>query len=83
VLLIAYSISLEFFRKRLENDQCKKDGKFFRAYNEVPTIISILIITFVILKYIPVMFSVGITLFFIFIMYMIVKPSKIDKEKFS
>ena len=75
-LLFGYSLSLEFFRKKLENDECKRDGKFFRAYNEVPTILSILIVTFVVLKSIPVAFSVGITLFFAFIMYMIVKPKK-------
>ncbi len=71
ILLIAYSISLEYFRKKLENDICLRSGKFFRAYNEVPTILAILIVTFVILKDIPVLFSVGITLFFGFVMYKI------------
>ncbi|MEA2018128.1 MAG: protoporphyrinogen oxidase HemJ [Campylobacterota bacterium] len=76
VILIAYSQSLEFYRQQLVKDNCSKSGKFFRAYNEVPTILSILIVTYVILKDIPVGFSVGITAFFVFIMYMIVKPSK-------
>jgi len=76
VLLIIYSQSLEVYRQQLENDACTKSGKFFRAYNEVPTILGILIVTFVIMKSIPIYFSVGITLFFMFIMYMIVKPSK-------
>ena len=76
MLLITYSISLEFFRKKLENDECKRDGKFFRAYNEVPTILAILIVTFVIMKSIPIIFSISITLFFLFIMFMIVKPKK-------
>jgi len=76
VSLTAYSFSLEYFRKKLENDECNKSGKFFRAYNEVPTLISILIITFVIIKSIPIAFSVGITLFFGFVIYMIGKPSK-------
>ena len=76
VLLVIYSISLEFFRKKLENNECTRSGKFFRAYNEVPTILAILIVTFVIMKSIPVVFSIGITLFFLFIMYMIVKPKK-------
>ncbi len=75
-LLIAYSFSLENFRKKLENDTCTKSGKFFRAYNEVPTVFAILIVTFVILKSIPVIFSIGITLFFAFIMFMIMKPKK-------
>ena len=76
VLLVAYSLSLEYFRKKLLNDECTRSGKFFRAYNEVPTILGILIVTFVIMKSIPVMFSIGITLFFAFIMFMIVKPKK-------
>jgi putative membrane protein len=75
-LLVLYSFSLEIYRKQLENDTCDKSGKFFRAYNEVPTLISILIVTFVILKYIPILFSIGITALFVFIMYMIVKPAK-------
>ena len=76
VILIGYSYSLEVYRKQLENGTCIKSGKFFRAYNEVPTILAILIVTFVILKDIPVVFSVGITLFFLFIMYMIIKPKQ-------
>jgi len=76
VILIAYSQSLETYRKQLENDECTKSGKFFRAYNEVPTVLGILIVTFVIVKDIPVIFSVGITLLFAFIMYMIMKPKK-------
>ena len=70
--LIGYSISLEYFRKKLEKDQCIKDGKFFRAYNEVPTILAILIVTFVILKDIPIIFAISITSFFMFIMYKII-----------
>ena len=73
-ILVVYSLSLEMYRKQLENNTCTKDGKFFRAYNEVPTILSILIVTFVILKSIPIVFSISITLFFVFIMYMIIKP---------
>jgi len=73
ILLIAYSFSLEHFRKQLATNSCTKSGKFFRAYNEVPTILAILIVTYVITKSIPILFSIGITLFFIFIMYMIMK----------
>ena len=75
ILLIAYSISLEYFRKQLQNDICTKSGKFFRAYNELPTVLAILIVTFVILKSIPMVFSIAISSFFGFIMYMIVKPT--------
>jgi len=77
ILLMVYSLSLEKYRKDLADDRCIKSGKFFRAYNEVPTILAILIVTFVITKSIPVIFSIAITLFFVFIMYMIMKPKKV------
>ena len=71
VFLIAYSFSMGHFRKILEEDKCYRDGQFFRAYNEVPTLLSILIVTFVIMKSIPIYFSIFITLFFGFIIYKI------------
>ncbi len=76
-LMIAYSYSLEYFRKVLEKDKCTKNGQFFRAYNEVPTLFAILIVTFVITKSIPLYFSIGITLFFGFIIYKIL-TKKVD-----
>ncbi len=80
VLLVAYSFSLEYFRKQLENDKCTKSGKFFRAYNEVPTVLAILIVTFVIIKSIPIYFSIGTTLLFGFIMYKIMNPKRSNEE---
>jgi len=71
LLMIVYSFSLEYFRKVLESDRCTKNGQFFRAYNEVPTLFSILIVVFVITKSIPLYFSIFITLFFGFIIYKI------------
>jgi len=71
LLMVIYSFSLEHYRKILESDQCVKSGQFFRAYNEVPTLYSILIVTFVITKNIPIYFSIFITLFFGFIIYKI------------
>jgi len=71
VLMIIYTYSLEYFRKILAKDKCVKNGQFFRAYNEVPTLFAILIVTFVITKSIPFYFSIGVTLFFGFIMYKI------------
>ena len=50
VLLIAYFFSLGWFRSKLLNDSCMKSGKFFRAYNEVPTILLMLIVAMVIVK---------------------------------
>lgn len=81
ILLVAYSISLETYRKQLEMDSCEKSGKFFRAYNEVPTVLAILIVTYVIMKDIPVFFSIGITLFFAFVMYKIMTPKKKDEHE--
>jgi putative membrane protein len=71
VLMIAYSFSLEYFRKVLERDECTKNGQFFRAYNEVPTLFAILIVVFVITKSLPLYFSIGVTLLFGFIIYKI------------
>lgn len=50
MLLIGYFFSLEFYRKKLFQDSCIKNGKFFRVYNEIPTILMLLIVAMVILK---------------------------------
>ncbi len=71
IFLIAYSFNMEYFRKILKKDRCVKSGQFFRAYNEIPTLLSILIVVFVITKSIPIYFSIFITLFFGFIIYKI------------
>lgn len=76
VLLIAYSFSLEYFRKSLENGTCNKSGKFFRAYNEVPTLLSILIIAYVIIKSFSLLFTLLMLGLFGFIGYMIMRGSK-------
>ncbi|NEW60344.1 CopD family protein, partial [Sulfurovum sp. bin170] len=55
-LLIGYSYSMEYFRKILEKDACNKSGQYFRAYNEVPTLLSILIVVYVITKSVPIYF---------------------------
>lgn len=39
VLLLVYHFSCAHYRKQLENDTCTKSGVFFRAYNEVPTLL--------------------------------------------
>ena len=50
LLLIAYFIHLSFIRKKLERDECTKSGKFFRFYNEVPTILMIIIVIMAIVR---------------------------------
>lgn len=76
ILLIAYSLSLGQFKKHLKEDRCKKDGKFFRMYNEMPTMLAILIVTYVITKNFSLLFTLIIILLFAFISYMILKPKK-------
>ncbi len=50
IVLIAYHFSLNYFRKELLEDRCEKSGKFFRFYNEVPTLLMILIVIMVVIK---------------------------------
>jgi len=49
-ILIVYFFSMNFYRKQLEKDECQKSGKFFRLYNEVPTILMMLIVAMVVIK---------------------------------
>ncbi len=75
-LLIIYSLSLNKYRKKLENDTCKKSGKFFRMYNEMPTMLSILIVGYVITKSFSILFTAIIVILFAYISYVIMKPKK-------
>jgi putative membrane protein len=50
VLLIVYFYSMEKYRKEFAEDRCTKEGKFFRFYNEVPTILMLFIVAMVVLK---------------------------------
>lgn len=76
LLLSIYSFSLEYYRVQLSNDICTKSGKFFRAYNEVPTLLSILIVAYVIVKTFSWIFTLFMLALFSFIVYMIMKPKK-------
>ncbi len=49
-LLIAYHLSLGYFLKRFAADECHKSGRFFRIYNEVPTLLMIVIVTMAVVK---------------------------------
>ena len=48
--LIAYSFSLNSIRKKLITDPYYKSGKYFRFYNEVPTLLMIFIVIMVVIK---------------------------------
>ena len=50
LLLTLYFFSLGWMRKKLLDDSCTKSGKFFRAYNELPTILLMLIVAMVVVK---------------------------------
>lgn len=50
LILIAYHFSLKYFLKAFKEDRCTKSGKFFRVYNEVPTIAMIVIVIMAIVK---------------------------------
>jgi len=78
IFMILYTISLEFIRNKFLNNTCTKKGQFFRAYNELATLFAILIVTFVITKSIPIYFSIFISLFFIFIMIVILRKKNKD-----
>ncbi len=58
IILVVYSLSLEYFRKELKKGNFSKKGSFFRAYNEVPTILSLLIVGYVITKTFSILFTV-------------------------
>lgn len=72
-LMTLYSFSLEYFRVQLEKDQCEHSGKFFRAYNEVPTLLSILIVAYVVVKTFSLLFTSITVAIFAFIAYMIMQ----------
>jgi len=50
VVMLGYHHSLGVLRKKLFADKCTKSGKFFRFYNEVPTILMIVIVIMVVIK---------------------------------
>jgi putative membrane protein len=50
VFLIAYHFSLEQIRKRLITNPRYKSSKYFRLYNEVPTLLMIGIVIMVVIK---------------------------------
>jgi len=50
LLLITYSFSLETIRKKLIDNPEYKSGKYFRFYNEVPTLLMIVIVIMVVIK---------------------------------
>ncbi|MGG7074082.1 protoporphyrinogen oxidase HemJ [Campylobacter sp. 9BO] len=50
VLMAAYHLHLGYYMRALKEKRCTKDGMFFRAYNEVPTVAMIIIIWMIVFK---------------------------------
>mgnify|MGYP004585740297 FL=1 len=44
LLLLLYHFDTARYLKQLQKDSCKRSGKFFRAYNEIPTLLFIAIV---------------------------------------
>lgn len=76
VFLILYSLSLDYFRKELLANRCTKDGKFFRAYNEIPTLLALLIVGYVITKTFSFLFTIISIAIFAYIAYKILNTKK-------
>lgn len=49
-ILTAYFFSLGYYRLKLKENTAYKSGKFFRFYNEVPTLLLLAIVALVIIK---------------------------------
>ncbi len=78
LVLMAYSFSLEHYRKQLERENYSKSGNFFRAYNEVPTVLSLLIVGYVVTKTFSLAFTVITLAIGAFVIYRVTK--QIPKE---
>ena len=50
IILSGYHMSLAVYRRRFEQNRNVKSGKFFRMYNEVPTILLIVVVFLAVLK---------------------------------
>ncbi len=50
LVMLIYYISLAVFLKKIQADRCKMSPKFFRLYNEIPTILLILIVILAIVR---------------------------------
>ncbi len=80
ILLMTYSFSLEHFRKNLEQGIYPESGNFFRAYNEVPTVLALLIVGYVITKTFSVLFTLITLLVGGFIIYRVLKQTPKDAK---
>jgi putative membrane protein len=75
IVLMAYSFSLEYYRVQLEKENYFKSGNFFRAYNEVPTVLSLLIVGYVITKTFSLAFTFITLAIGAFVIYRVIKQT--------
>jgi len=75
IVLVAYSFSLEHYRVQLEKENYFKSGNFFRAYNEVPTVLSLLIVGYVITKTFSLTFTFITLAIGAFVIYRVIKQT--------
>lgn len=80
IVLMAYSFSLEYYRVQLERENYSKSGNFFRAYNEVPTVLSLLIVGYVITQTFSLAFTLITLAIGVFIIYRVIKQIPKDAE---
>lgn len=80
LILIAYSFSLEYYRKELEKGNYPQSGSFFRAYNEVPTVLALLIVGYVITKTFSVLFTLITLALGAFIIYKVFNQKSKDAK---
>ncbi len=78
IVLMAYSFSLEHYRMQLEKDNYIKSGNFFRAYNEVPTVLSLLIVGYVVTKTFSLAFTFITLAIGAFVIYRVIKQTPKD-----
>ena len=78
IVLMAYSFSLEYYRVQLERENYSKSGNFFRAYNEVPTVLSLLIVGYVITKTFSLAFTFITLAIGAFVIYRVIKQTPKD-----
>ncbi|MCF6340905.1 MAG: CopD family protein [Sulfurimonas sp.] len=50
LFLVGYFFSMGHYRQKFLKDDCQKSGKFFRVYNEIPTLLLLVVVYLVIFK---------------------------------
>lgn len=80
LLLVAYSFSLGYFMEELAKGNYSKKGSFFRAYNEVPTVLAVLIVGYVVTKTFSLSFTIITLLIGSFIIYKVLKQKPKEKK---